>query len=94
MNTGSKKFSDYALLELRPRTGRTHQLRVHCKEIGHPILNDVKYGGRKVLQRDLCDRLCLHAYKIQLPDPFGREFEITAKLPEFIKQDLRNSPLF
>lgn len=37
-----KKFS---LVELSPITGRTHQLRVHCKEIGHPIVNDVKYGG-------------------------------------------------
>lgn len=39
----------FSLVELSPLTGRTHQLRVHCKEIGHPIIGDVKYGGAKTL---------------------------------------------
>ena len=79
-----KTFADYSLLELAPITGRTHQLRVHCKEIGHPILNDVKYGGREVLRKDLCSRLCLHAYKIRLSDYFGKELKIESELPEFV----------
>lgn len=79
-----KTFADYSLLELMPITGRTHQLRVHCKEIGHPILNDVKYGGREVLRKDLSARLCLHAYKIRLADYSGRELKIKTELPEFI----------
>lgn len=79
-----KNFGDHALLELRPLTGRTHQLRVHCKELGHPILNDVKYGGKEVLRKDLCKRMCLHAYKIELQDYFGKELEIKTSLPEFV----------
>ena len=79
-----KNFSDRALLELKPLTGRTHQLRVHCKELGHPILNDVKYGGKEVLRKDLCKRMCLHAYKIELQDYFGKKLEIKTSLPEFV----------
>lgn len=66
----------YSLLELKPVTGRTHQLRVHCKEIGHPILNDIKYGGKKVERKDVSNRMCLHAQKIFLKDFFGKEVEI------------------
>ncbi len=78
-----KNFEDFAALELNPLTGRTHQLRVHCKEIGHAILNDVKYGGQQVLRKDLCKRLCLHAYKIELDNYFGKTLKIETKLPEF-----------
>ncbi|MBU6338459.1 MAG: RluA family pseudouridine synthase [Rickettsiales bacterium] len=80
-----KTFVDYSALELNPITGRTHQLRVHTKEIGHPILNDVKYGGKEVLRKDICKRLCLHAYKIELQDYFGKRLEIKTELPEFVK---------
>jgi 23S rRNA pseudouridine955/2504/2580 synthase len=78
-----KNFADYALVELSPITGRTHQLRVHTKEIGHPIINDVKYGGGKVLRKDLCKRLCLHAYRIELINYFGKRLKIETELPEF-----------
>jgi len=75
-----KSFTDYSLLELKPLTGRTHQLRVHCKEIGHPIINDVKYGGKKVLRKDISDRLCLHAHEIKIG-----KLKIKTKLPELFK---------
>ncbi len=77
-------FGDYALLELHPLTGRTHQLRVHCKEIGHAILNDIKYGGRDVIRKDISKRLCLHAYRIELADYFGKTLEIETDLPDFL----------
>lgn len=83
-----KNFADFALVELSPLTGRTHQLRVHAKEIGHPILNDVKYGGRDVLRKDLSKRLCLHAHKISLQNYFGKKLEIATKLPEFYPQNV------
>ncbi len=83
-----KNFENHALLELKPLTGRTHQLRVHCKELGHAILNDVKYGGKEVIRKDLCKRLCLHAYKIELEDYFGKKLKIETKLPEFVKTRL------
>jgi 23S rRNA pseudouridine955/2504/2580 synthase len=70
-----------SLIELRPITGRTHQLRVHMKEIGHPILGDYKYGRRG--QNDF-KRLALHAYKIEIKDYFGQNLEIESKKPDFI----------
>ncbi len=74
---------DFTLLELHPLTGRTHQLRVHCKELGHPIINDMKYGGPNAMNKNVCKRLCLHAYKIELSDYFGKELKIETKRPEF-----------
>jgi 23S rRNA pseudouridine955/2504/2580 synthase len=78
-----KKNIDHALVEFRPLTGRTHQIRVHSKEIGHAIINDIKYGGKEVVHKDLCKRLCLHAYKIEMNDYFGERLEIKTKKPEF-----------
>lgn len=80
---GYAEENSYSLLELKPVTGRTHQLRVHCKEIGHAILNDVKYGGKKVVRKDVCKRMCLHAQKIKIADFFGKSLEIETKRPEF-----------
>jgi 23S rRNA pseudouridine955/2504/2580 synthase len=74
-----KSFADHSLIELKPLTGRTHQLRVHCKEIGHPIVNDVKYGGKEVLKKNLSNRLCLHAYQILIPNFFGKDVKIECK---------------
>lgn len=59
-----RRFKDRTLLELEPLTGRTHQIRVHCKEIGHAILGDVKYGGKKVLL-DGVTRMFLCAKKVE-----------------------------
>ena len=63
-----------ALLALWPRTGRTHQLRVHCAEIGCPILGDGKYGGEEALLSAVADarRLHLHARRLVLPHPSGK----------------------
>ena len=78
-----KHFTDFTELELSPITGRTHQLRVHCKEIGHPILNDMKYGGKKVLRKDKFPRLCLHAYKINIENYFGKTLNLQTPRPNF-----------
>jgi 23S rRNA pseudouridine1911/1915/1917 synthase len=48
-----ERFRGYTLLELMPKTGRTHQLRVHLAHIGHPIVGDTMYGGKAVTMRDL-----------------------------------------
>jgi tRNA pseudouridine32 synthase/23S rRNA pseudouridine746 synthase len=53
-----------ALLELAPRTGRTHQLRVHCASLGHPIIGDALYGTP-------AHGLCLLARRLELPLPPG-----------------------
>lgn len=54
-------------LELRPVTGRTHQLRVHCAAIGHPILGDALYAGDAA--RDAAPRLLLHAVALAFDHP-------------------------
>ncbi len=54
-------FEDASLVEVRPQTGRTHQIRVHFNAIGHPLLGDIIYGSRSLL----IGRQALHAYKLQ-----------------------------
>lgn len=73
-----------ALLALWPRTGRTHQLRVHCAAIGCPILGDGKYGGEEALLAPVADarRLHLHARRLRLPHPSGSgELAVEAEVP-------------
>ncbi len=62
----------YSLLEVYPETGRTHQIRVHLASIGHPIVGDKLYGGKK--QANSPGNLMLHAYSIEfsLPACAGR----------------------
>jgi 23S rRNA pseudouridine955/2504/2580 synthase len=76
-----KTFDGYSLLELKPITGRMHQLRVHCKEIGHQILGDGKYGKKLEIDKN---RLCLHSFKIEIADFFGKKLVIESKKPDFI----------
>jgi 23S rRNA pseudouridine955/2504/2580 synthase len=78
-----------ALLALWPRTGRTHQLRVHCAEIGCPILGDRKYGGEEALLSAVADsrRLHLHARRLTLPHPSGKgTLRLQAELPAHFKR--------
>lgn len=73
-----------AWLALSPETGRTHQLRVHCAAIGHPILGDGKYGGRAAFPAALqgVKALQLHAREIAVPHPRdGTTVRVTAPLP-------------
>ena len=71
-----KKNEKYALLELKPVTGRTHQLRVHLKYLGTPILGDPVYGNTPA------DRLFLHASKLEITIPKGEGKTFSAPLPE------------
>ncbi|MEO6340504.1 MAG: RluA family pseudouridine synthase [Caulobacteraceae bacterium] len=75
-----------ALVELRPHTGRMHQLRVHLAEIGRPILGDVRYGGALMAAGGPVPRLMLHAAKLKFPHPEGGEREITAPAPDDMLQ--------
>ncbi len=64
--------SDFlTLVELYPQSGRTHQIRVHLKYIGHPVFADFLYGGRKTSKKDrkLLPRVFLHAAKISFVHP-------------------------
>jgi len=70
-----------ALVELSPRTGRMHQLRVHMASIGRPIAGDPRYGGALVLAGDAVPRLMLHAQALVFPHPAGGELRIEAPVP-------------
>ena len=73
----------YSLLELRPTTGRTHQLRVHLAQIGHPIVGDPLYGNGAY-----GDRLFLHALSLEITLPNHEHKTFTAPLPAEFEQQL------
>ena len=74
-----------ALVALRPRTGRTHQLRVHMAHEGHPIIGDGKYGGAASHPGGgVASRLHLHAWRLRLPDGTALE----APLPDHFSASL------
>ena len=77
------------LVRIRLLTGRTHQIRVHMKSIGHPVCGDPIYGsgrGAKV------PRLMLHAYTLAFTHPrTGERMTFTAPLPEEFVQGLRGN---
>ncbi|MDP3490480.1 MAG: RluA family pseudouridine synthase [Phenylobacterium sp.] len=70
-----------ALVELSPKTGRMHQLRVHMASIGRPIAGDVRYGGALSLGGQICSRLMLHAAALDVPRAGGERLRITAPPP-------------
>jgi 23S rRNA pseudouridine1911/1915/1917 synthase len=73
----------HALLRCRPRTGRTHQLRVHLQHLGHPILGDPIYGRRDGPGEALAPRLLLHAFSLGFRHPgSGEEVHFEAPLPQ------------
>lgn len=79
-----------AWLELKPLTGRTHQLRVHCAEgLGTPILGDGKYGGAEAHLEGLSGALHLHARALRLPHPEGGWLEASAAPPEHMRETFR-----
>jgi RluA family pseudouridine synthase len=68
-----------SLLLCRPITGRTHQIRVHLKESGHPILGDYHYAKTFSIETK---RHMLHAHRISFPHPYTREkIEVIAPIP-------------
>ena len=70
------------LVELKPQTGRMHQLRVHLAHLGRPILGDGRYGGALTLGGRAVERLMLHAAALQFPHPDAGETRIEAPWPE------------
>ncbi len=80
LETGSGR----SLLRLRPLTGRTHQLRLHCAAVGHPLLGDWLYGSE---DRSLIARPALHSFELWLRHPLsGAMIHVTAPLPEDMKR--------
>ena len=69
-----------SLVELRPKTGRTHQLRVHMAHIGNPIVGDIVYGKPS-------ERMFLHAYQLEITLPSGKRSTFKAPLPDSFLTD-------
>ncbi len=83
---------ELGLLLIRPKTGRTHQIRVHLKHLGHPVLGDEVYGSQKTNRMLSAPRLMLHAYRLTFLHPLTKEsLQIVAPLPEDFKQFLLKS---
>jgi 23S rRNA pseudouridine1911/1915/1917 synthase len=96
-----EKFGKYSFLKFDLYTGRTHQIRVHMKDIGHPILCDSLYGdGKPVLvssikknynhsgwdeEKPILSRLALHAARLSFADAEGKPFVIEAEMPKDLR---------
>ncbi|PHS08567.1 MAG: pseudouridine synthase [Kordia sp.] len=79
-------MSRYSLVELTPKTGRLHQLRIHLNKISHPLIGDPKYGDRfhnRMFETEFtCSNLFLHAKQLEFTHPFTNEtLLISAELP-------------
>ena len=82
-----KYIGDYTLVEVRPETGRTHQIRVHLSAIGYPVVGDSVYG----VKSPLLSRPFLHACRLgfKLPST-GEDAEFTSNLPPDLEQALKD----
>jgi 23S rRNA pseudouridine1911/1915/1917 synthase len=81
----AQTFKQHSLLHLRPLTGRTHQLRVHCTYLGHPIVGDTLYGKpSKILER-----MFLHAAELELTLPSRERKVFQAPLPKELANYLK-----
>jgi len=75
-----KSTKDFSYLSLHPKTGRTHQIRVHLKAIGHPILCDKLYASKRPCSGGL-GRMALHAFSISINTPNSTHITIEAPVP-------------
>lgn len=90
--TFENKLEKFALLTLTPETGRTHQIRIHLKHLGHPIVGDSFYAGRKTARKDRkwCPRLFLHAGEISFKDVTSNEYlNFVSDIPEDLTDILK-----
>ena len=88
-----ERFSRHTLLLLQLETGRTHQIRVHLKAIGHPVVGDPVYGTGSTIRGVMLKRQFLHSYQLKFTHPSsGVVLELEAPLPEDLQQvlDARN----
>ncbi len=85
-----QRFDNMTLVEAKPKTGRTHQIRVHCAWLGHPIVGDSRYGIPEINQKfkhQGYKRLCLHAHKLTFAHPHtGETLHFQAPIPEVLNQ--------
>lgn len=82
------KRKEFAIVEINPLSGRTNQIRIHFKQIGHPILGEDKFAFRRDFKVK-AKRLCLHATKIEFAHPVtGKLLQLNSDLPKDFKNFL------
>jgi 23S rRNA pseudouridine1911/1915/1917 synthase len=88
-----ERFDETALLDVRPETGRTHQIRVHLAAIGHPVVGDRVYGRSRALASKLgLDRPFLHAAGLSFDHPVsGEALSFEDPLPQDLLEALRRA---
>jgi 23S rRNA pseudouridine1911/1915/1917 synthase len=80
-----EKRIDFAIVEVRPITGRTNQIRIHFKQIGHPVLGETKYAFRRDFKIK-AKRLCLHAQELEFRHPVNKQYvHLSCDLPIDLK---------
>lgn len=84
-----ERLGSYTLLEVKPKTGRMHQIRVHLASIGIPVAGDTVYGGGKAVLGGL-NRQFLHAWRIGFSYPEGRRWRFDAPLPGDLDRVLKH----
>ena len=88
LNRYTTSKASYTLLEVKIDTGRTHQIRVHMAEIGHPVIGDMVYSnGRNEFG---IEGQCLHAQKLEFTHPITqKEMKLEAKIPEYFENIIK-----
>lgn len=88
IGSGEYEGEPFSYVKLLPKTGRTHQLRVHMKAIDRPIVGDPLYAGKRfgISNNLLLTRLALHAHELELTLPNGEERRFIAPVPPEIEQ--------
>lgn len=79
------KFHDFSLLEVKPKTGRKHQIRAHLAYLGHPIAGDKLYGFKNQPSPKGLERQFLHSNYLKVELPTGKMAEFQAELPDDLK---------
>jgi 23S rRNA pseudouridine1911/1915/1917 synthase len=83
-----KKMGGYSLVEVKPKTGRTHQIRIHLASIGHPLIGDKKYLPKNISKIDKFGSFFLHARELKF-EFSGKKYEFLAELPENLPNVLK-----
>jgi len=90
-----KLLPNATLVEASPKTGRTHQIRVHATWLGHPIIGDERYGDfevNKAFKKMGFKRVFLHAYRLEFVHPVtGQRLQITAPVPKLMDALINNN---
>lgn len=86
-----QRRKDFSVVEATPLTGRTNQIRIHFKLIGHPIMGETKYAFRRDFKLK-AKRLCLHAKKLEFTHPVTKNIiSLTTKLPSDMMDFLKGN---